>query len=453
MIDVENIFIRNQEKEILKGISLKVGAKETVGIVGKSGAGKSTLLYALMGEVAKGLSVSGNIKIDESMVIKDGKISNRKTLREVRKKIGHLNQDPAASLTPTMSIKNTLKELSVFKGKDFDMEAAHTLECFDLPYDKAFLKRTPSELSGGQKRRVALARTLLRRPKLLLLDEPTAGLDEETKEKVLLLLSTLIEELKTSVLLITHDFATLKRLVKKFYLLEDGELKNYQETEIKSVSPKIEVKESRGKVILQVKKLSSKAPGASRATFKDLSFELGEGEMLAITANSGGGKTTLIRTLLGLWERLDGEVWFKGKKLPPSFRDWEEKLRGGIGWVPQDPKTSFNSAVSLYKALERAKKSDCSISDALSLVGFDEAFIKGRYPYEFSGGELQRLAIARAILGGAELLLLDEVTSALDEKTRDEILALMLRLKKKCPIIISTHDDVVVSSCDRQVSL
>lgn len=476
MIEINKLTIVNRQKTIINGLDLSVRKGERVSVLGASGIGKSTLSFAILGDVSEGLFLrGGTVKIDGKDVIQDGRPVKERDLQKVRREIGHLDQDPAASLTPTLKIKHLLRELSP-NQKTFREECRTILNTFELPDDEEFLNRYPGEISGGQKRRLALARILLRRPKILILDEPTAGLDDVTRDKVLELLNVLITELSATVLVITHDIYVARALSSRCYLMTDGKLKAIETSDFEKPKGFAATHSDDKRIILDVTGLTAKAPLLKEPPIKDFSFSLYEGEVLGLMGPSGSGKTTIVRTLLGLWPSLTGSIYLKHNKLERDYRQRSEAKINAVAWVPQDPKTSFNPAVKLDKAMDRANKRNYSLDapfersakramdgankgindlkDVLASVGLSETDIKGKYPDQLSGGQLQRLAIARALLEGAEILLLDEVTSSLDEKTKDEICDLIIHLKSRISMLLVTHDmDVAHKVCDRILDL
>ena len=167
----------------------------------------------------------------------------------------------------------------------------------------------------------------------------------------------------------------------------------------------------------------------------------------------------LTRTLVGLWPRRDGEVSLAGTALPARLDDWPHSARGTIGWVPQDPATSVNPAWSLGRSLARAHAravrlsgAGTGVEEAAELVGLPPGW-ETRHPRQLSGGQLQRFAIARVLVSGARLLVLDEVTSNLDATTRDAICEVMAEVRKRIPMLVITHDPAVITHCDREVRL
>lgn len=455
MIEIKELTISNREKKILDGLSLTIKSGDRISILGPSGEGKSTLSFAILGGVSEGLSLeSGTIAVDGDFVIKAGSLSKAKTTQAIRKKIGHLDQDPAASLTPTLKVKSLLKELAANKAT-FREECRTILTKFHLPTDEAFLHKHPGELSGGQKRRVALARILLRKPKILILDEPTSGLDERTRNHVLELLNILIRESNATVLTITHDPYVARALSYKHYRLSNGKLNPAKpEAGREKASKNHSFNANKGEIVLEVKDLEAKAPSLDHPTVENFSFHLHKGEVLGLTGPSGSGKTTIVRTILGLWAATKGGVYVKSQKLAKDYESRSEESVRALAWVPQDPATSFNPAIRIGKALERSNKAGRNIDAVLGKVGLSLREIRERLPDQLSGGQLQRLAIARALLGGAEILLLDEVTSSLDKETKEGICELLTSLKGQTSMLLVTHDDEVIEkACDRYVVL
>lgn len=458
----ENLKICSETETILNSIDLTISKGERIAITGESGSGKSTFSRALIGFVPKGLKcLSGNIKVDQMDVIKNGVVSDN--LIKARRLISRLDQDPAASLTPTMTIKSLVTELSPFPEELALEKGKRALELFDLPSDDEMLSAYPSELSGGQRRRVALARTLSKEPKIIILDEPTVGLDYKTKQLVIELLQKLIDQSNATLILITHDLEVAKYLCEKVIAIDSGKVKTIdinQEIPINS-NIKKNKRADKNSSILRVENLSIAPPSYKEPIIENFSLTLHKGEAIGIIGPSGSGKTTLAKTLLGLWPRLSGKVYIDDYLLPPLLEQWDKNSRGKIGWVPQDPSTSINPAIKLGTAFNRARKRN---SNRQNHNGFSDMELmelmklplewEQRYPKELSGGQLQRFAIARALVGGAKLIIMDEVTASLDNNMRDDICELFCEIKKTTPLLVITHDDKVVNAvCDSSIEL
>ena len=205
--------------------------------------------------------------------------------------------------------------------------------------------------------------------------------------------------------------------------------------------------------------LTAGAPGLADPPVTGLDLDVLEGEAVALTGPSGSGKSTVARTLVGLWPRRDGEVTVAGMALPAKLDDWPRSARGTIGWVPQDPATSVNPAWSLGRSLARARTravrlggAGTGVKEAAELVGLPPGW-ETRRPRQLSGGQLQRFAIARVLVSGARLLVLDEVTSSLDATTRDAICEVLAEVRKRIPMLVITHDPAVIARCDREIRL
>lgn len=465
-VQVSALTIRSAAGIVLDGVGLTMGRGERVGLIGASGSGKSTLSLALLGAVAPGLSLAdGAATVLGVPVAADGRLAAPSTLRQLRRRVARLDQDPAGALTPTRRIGYLMTELAATPGAEAHRFRDEALAKFGLPSDPSFLRRFPAELSGGQRRRVALARALTRRPELLILDEPTAGLGSSATEAVLELVERLVEELEATLLVITHDHTVASRLTDRVVELRRGRL-----AEGRGQAPGAHVEPNRhpkpvltspasARAVLSVRGLTAGAPGLIVPPVTNLDLEVFAGEAVALTGPSGCGKSTVVRTLVGLWPRHSGEVTVTGTQLPTDLAHWPRSARGILGWVPQDPATSVNPAWSLGRSLVRARAraarlgaAGLEVAEAAELVCLPDGW-ESRRPRQLSGGQLQRFAIARVLVSGARLLVLDEATANLDAASRDAICELLINLKQRWPMLVVTHDPAVVARCDREFRL
>jgi peptide/nickel transport system ATP-binding protein len=343
-------------------------------------------------------------------------------------------------------------------------------------------ERFPHEMSGGQRQRAMIAMALASQPELMIADEPTSALDAITQRRVLELISDVCARRHMTLIFISHDIRAVSMLCTRIAVMRAGVVVETGPTDALLRGPvadytrrllaasRIErtARPSAGKreVLLEADKVSRvfrqgawpfrRSPPV--VAVDQVSFGVGRGEVLALVGPSGCGKTTLARMIVGLDSassgsfRLDGQS-YRGRDLPPL-------LRAAVSLVFQDPFSSFDPRMTIGRSLaeplgligqpSRADR-DRKLDDAIRSVGLEPSMLE-RYPHEFSGGQRQRLAIARALITNPRLLVLDEPVSALDVSVRGEVLALLGRLREEHGLsyLVISHDlDMVAALADR----
>lgn len=458
---------------VLQTVSLSLEKGEAFAIVGESGSGKTTLALALLGHVRNGLVKKGG---SVSVCGKDPFSLSERELREYRSsKVSWLSQDPALSLTPHMTVRELLGE--AFDGDD--ERKMSLLAEVGLEGVGGVLERRPSALSGGQRRRVAIARAMASDPELVILDEPTAGLDAEAIDDVVRVVRDGAAFSGASILVITHDIAFASRIARSVHIMQAGSVVESGAMGDVLSSPKSECAkrlvgalalgamapqtEKDAEAALSLRGLTVETPDGKTAV-RDLDFDLPVGGSVAVVGPSGSGKSTLVKAISGTAPAKAGSISLRaGGVLAPLDRRFERRSAEellSVQVVPQDPSTSMNPALTVGFQLSRAisrrhpewkrerRRERCA--ELLESVGLSSDLAKRKTP-SLSGGQVQRIAIARALAQEPSVLICDESTSALDVATQKEVLRLLatIRESKGVALVVVTHSaDVASSLCD-----
>jgi peptide/nickel transport system ATP-binding protein len=438
VLDISALSISAPDgQELVRCDRLTAGAGQIIGIVGASGSGKTTLLRAIAGALPNGASdARGSLTVlgTDMLALPAGE------LRAFRRRhIGFVGQDPASRLNPRMRVRQLLAEVA---PRD-QSSARQVLADVGLPATDELLHRRPGQLSGGQQRRVALARALSRRPEVLLLDEPTTGLDAALREQLCELLRGRADQ-GTTILLACHDMPLIADLADQ--LVELG-------TRAGPSAPLTgdPVPDSSGEEILRVQGLSAWAdPRHHIPILHNIDLDLAVGGALAVIGASGSGKTTLARAITGLHRHVQGHITLSDRPMPWRAERRTPAQRRRIQLIPQDPLGTLNPSRTVGATLSRplrlhrtvsAREVPAQVAELLDTVGLSPDFAE-RYPHELSGGQRQRVAIARALAADPDVLICDEITSALDAATAANIMRVLgeLRGRRELALILITHD-------------
>ncbi|GHI98463.1 ATP-binding cassette domain-containing protein [Streptomyces olivaceus] len=488
---------------VLDDAALKVRLGQVVGVLGRSGSGKSSLAHSLLGHVRPGLEVRGG-----TVRVAGLDPFERAGARRLRGRVvSFLGQDPASSLNPALRIGTQLAEAvrlrtSARRADEVRARVEELLLSVRLPADRAFRRRLPRQLSGGQAQRVALALALAGTPSLLVLDEPTSSLDTVLAAGMRTLLGEVLADGDRSALLVSHDPAWLASVADDVILLDAGRVAGGGVPTERAPGPapapgpglapapprgvasaarelSAEVAASGGEPSVEVAGSGGESP-ARRASvrveppargpgvraepsagelavrgldaahgrvrvLRDVSLTVRAGCCTAVVGPSGSGKTTLARCLAGLHRPARGGV------------EWREHGDGAhdaggapVQLVAQDARGALNPRESVRTALLRpltgvgrrpARDAGHEAVRLLGLVGLDTGVL-ARRPGELSGGQRQRVALARTLAARPRVLVCDEITSALDRETAGEILALLGSLRRTLglTVVMVTHD-------------
>ncbi|MHA7956962.1 ABC transporter ATP-binding protein [Streptomyces sp. L500] len=436
------------------GLTLRRG-RITV-LTGPSGSGKTTLLRAVLGDLPSGARVArGDVRVlgEDVFALPPAR------LRELRRhRLAFVGQDPGSGLNPRMRVRDLVAELAT-GARPADVRGL-LAEC-RLPLDDGLPDRRPTALSGGQQRRVALARALARTPDVLLLDEPTAGLDPALRDEIADLLRHVATHRRIAVALACHDPELVARCADDVVDLGTDTLtappapaRKPAHTAVHSSAPG----PGRGLAARGVRVTFAARDSATphRHALDSVDFAVAPGTAAAIVGPSGSGKTTLLRVLAGLRPADAGELTLDGAPLPTGVRARGRDQRRRIQLVPQNPLGALNPARTIGASLARPlrlhrivprKDTAERVAELLRDVGLPPEYAR-RHPHELSGGQRQRASIARALAARPDVLLCDEVTSALDPATAVAVMDLLARLRAERGLALAlvSHEPHLVAA-------
>jgi len=554
------VAVVESEIEIVSDVSLEVPASATLGLVGESGCGKTTVAMALLGFARPGTSITaGSVQVGGRDILSLAEPDLRRTRGRV---ISYVPQNPARALSPGMTVGDQLEEMLDPDASATERKAAlrSAWEGAQLPFNPEMLARYPHQLSGGQQQRVAIAMALVCEPKVIVMDEPTTGLDVLTQDRLIDVIIGLREQRTVSIVYVSHDLGVVRNLVDAVAVMYGGrvvetgpvddifrdpahpytrrlleavprvgtdtrELRGIPGSAVEpwnrptgcpfaprcdiriercelemppsepargsaarqvscwrageefagsrdhaSAAVAVQPSVARSRAVLEVSHLVAAYRGRRLGVGKGrepsiavrgISFSLSVGECLAVVGESGSGKTTLGRCLAGLHRPLSGELRFDAQPLGALAQDRPADVRRRIQLVFQDPDSSLNPHMSIGRIVRRPLRQffhhsrgdeTARVNELLEQVHLPKS-VAHRMPRELSGGEKQRVAIARALAADPELLICDEITSALDVAVQASILELLkeLREERALALLFISHDLAVVRSISDRV--
>jgi peptide/nickel transport system ATP-binding protein len=477
--------------DAVKNMNFALRKGETIAIVGESGSGKSVTARAVMRLLSKRATVAKGATI--IMRGQDVLKLSEKEMRKLRgSRVSMIFQEPMSSLNPVYTVGSQICEVlhihNRISRRDAQAKALELLREVQIPDPESRLKQYPHQLSGGQRQRVMIAMALANRPDILIADEPTTALDVTVQAQILNLIKALKEKYGMAVILITHDLTVVRQFADRVYVMQHGEVKEHNTTKalfenpkhpytqrLLSSDPKGVAQPLTGEQasILTGKNVrityTLKKGGLFNATYHPLqavdglSLDLKRGETLGLVGESGSGKTTFGQALIRLLNPQEGEITFDGKRIEKLDRAGLRPFRSRMQIVFQDPFSSMNPRMNVRQIIEEGLivnsigKGNADrlerVKKALTDSGMP-ANILQRFPHEFSGGQRQRLAIARAIAMEPEFIMLDEPTSALDLSVQAQIIELLRSLQRERGLsyLFISHDlKVVRALCHRVI--
>lgn len=516
LLNIENLSVDFiNEKQItnaLIDISLKVNKGEIVALVGESGSGKSvTALSVLRLLPSAAKYISGKIYFNNENILS----VRSKTIQNIRgNKIAMIFQEPMTSLNPVKSCGIQVSEaIKVHKKYNSFNAYKQTIELFKLvklPNPKEIFHRFPFQLSGGQKQRVMIAMAMSCSPELLICDEPTTALDVTVQKNILQLIQSLQQKTNMAVIFITHDLGIVAEIADKVMVMYKGKIVEQGNTKEVLLNPQhlytqallacrpanhrkgerlpviadflennksfhenktmITEKENNPaanetkEIIVRIEDLKIWYPAIKTFTGKilqynkavnDVSLHVYKGETLGLVGESGCGKTTLGRALLGLIPVTEGKIYFKNTDITSLHPRALRHLKKDMQIIFQDPYSSLNprkkighsieEPLLVHKIFSSAKERKSKVIELLEKVNLSADYYN-RYPHQFSGGQRQRIVIARALALQPSFIICDESVSALDVSIQAQVLNLLNDLKKEFDFtaIFISHDLSVV---------
>ena len=546
LLSVESlrVVVAGSKTDVVDEVSFKLSAGEVMGLVGESGSGKTTVALALMGHTRRGLEIDGGKVVLAGRDI----LAPGSDLRELRgASVSYVAQDPVSALNPALKVGTQLREIFAAhpdaRPPDGGVDARIAQVLADVRLDSldGVLEGYPHQLSGGQQQRVMLAMAFACRPKLIILDEPTTGLDVSTQRHILDTIRTLCSRYKVGALYVSHDLAVVGDIAKTIGIMYAGRLIEYgsvgssfrapahpytrgllraipdpgrahvlegmegqpprpgsrpqgcffaprcqfseaacgeafplpvavsaahwarcrRAEEITVLPPLGELPErdhagrrQGTEPLLEVRSLN--AQYGDKPVLHDVALEVRPHRCLAVVGESGAGKTTFARCIAGLHSAWTGEITFRGAPLSSDRRKRGREQIRKMQYVFQNPYTSLNPRKTIGQLVEQPLRQMFDLGGrerrervvtALEDAALNAQYVN-RYPDQLSGGERQRVAIARALVVEPELLVCDEVTSALDVSVQAAIVELLHRLQvtRGLTLVLITHNMALVRS-------
>lgn len=489
LLSMRNIVIEAGEVtkplRIVDGVSLDLRRGEVLGLIGESGAGKSTLGLAAMGFTRDGCRItSGSVTFDN---IELTKLAHPQLSQLWGRRMAYVAQSAAASFNPAHRLIDQYCEGPLWhktaSGQEAAEEARDLFRQMQLPSPQTIGLRYPHQVSGGQLQRAMTAMSMACHPDFMVFDEPTTALDVTTQIEVLAIIRAMVRQSGMAAIYITHDLALVAQMADRIKILRYGKEIEEQPTRAIMAAPREDYTKSLW-AVRQFQKAAMKdtpkppqGKGEPEPLFaldrvtagygpitilNQVSIKFNQGRTVAVVGESGSGKSTAARVLTGLLPARSGQILFNGKSIEADYRQRSKAELKSIQMIYQMADTALNPKQSVQDIIGRpaqfylglqGKALDEAVREILSLIELPPDSYRHRLPSELSGGQKQRVGIARALVAQPQLLICDEVTSALDQIVAEGILRLLDNLQRqfKLAMMFITHDLATVKAIADEV--